>query len=527
MTAEPSAHEPAPAGRPSLLRHGEGLLRQVLRVLSAPLREALIEFAGLSTSLRVLALLGYLVVALMLFLTLGMELLRAHLPVISYQPPSAQVLFEQIPIPALFVVGLGVVLGGAYVLTGATDARPVVFVPLVVFAFALLCLLTPFDGPLPLLWCGAAPALLAVLIVVHLFKHSKYYWRGFPLVEFAIWCAVLAAYAVGFWFAHPQKEELAATVSGMSNLLLLLTIPLWSLSGLAMVDAAIDVARGVVTTLRRLFAARFVRALAVALVVTRPLMFFALFLVDTYVFPGEQAMTMQQSPLGVALVLDAFLAAPLLLLLAALALFRRWNTRAASVTLAISIASPVFTLGLVMALLNRDISDVMGLAVEGAGFLPSLVVFVAITAHGLLSMGSAFANQEGRAIPRSGRVSLCFGVTLLVISVVVALVSPRDTSGQSGQVLLEAGTNAFFALSVFFFGLPYLLWVIWRRRDRLAGREAELEGVQPVLPGLARALERKWAAVAVAWFLAFLCLACLLGVVIVSFPWGSTGPAGP
>lgn len=50
----------------------------------------------------------------------------------------------------------------------------------------------------------------------------------------------------------------------------------------------------------------------------------------------------------------------------------------------------------------------------------------------------------------------------------------------------EGVINNFFALSAFFLGLPYLLWITWRRGEELIGKEEDFAEIEPTFPKLKR-----------------------------------------
>ena len=483
------------------------LLRQLTDYLLAPLREALIDFNGLSLSLRILAVLGYASVAVLLAVTLLLDLLRDRLVVVTYTHPGVEVTVQQIPFLVLVVSAFCFVLGWAYVLTGATDSGRRVFLPIAgLFAVQLFLFLPQGDAGM-FMWFCAAPPLILGLIVAHFFTQSKRYCRDFPLVEFCLWFCVLLFFVALFWLSRQSTEHVAQTIGASFDILSLLNVPLWLFFGLATVDLAVSVGHGIVTTLRKLLPDPVLHALAVFLVLARP----AIAIVTL-------ALDQLDTILGGTLFLDAILSTlPLLALTIGAALLRRWNTRTATTIIALGIVSPVFILCVFPVLTGQEIFDPMGAALESVAVLPPLLIFVALMAHSVLSLGSAFANKDGQIIPRSGRVLLGFGFALLVIGLTVFSVNVRDAAGQLDQTFQEA-TDAFFGLSVFILGLPYLLWIVWRRRDRLVGSEAEFEGMQPVFAGLARISGRRWLVVGITAAVLLACIACLAGIFLFNPP---------
>jgi uncharacterized membrane protein YozB (DUF420 family) len=491
------------------LRRGVSrLLRTIFRVLLAPLREALIDFSGLSLSLRILAVLGYASVSLLLMLTLVLDLLKDRLALITYTSYGSEPAVGQVPFFVLIVSGFCFVLGWAYILTGATDSRRRVFLPVAAIFALQLFLFFPENTSFACLWFCTAPVLILALVGSHFFTRTKRFWREFPLIEFAVWFGVLLFYVAMFWFSNTSAEEVAKRISGIFAFVGLANFPLWVFFGLGLVDLAISVARTIVTTLRKLFPGEVLRALAVLFVLIRPIL---------AIFPVM--LEQLDSFAGGLVFFDALLSTlPLLALLVGLALFKRWNTRNATVVIALSFALPVFILFVFPSFQGGagNIFDPMEAALSGIGLFAPLLLFVALMAHSVLSVGSAFANTEGTIIPRSGRTLLIFGFALLAIALTIFSVNLRDEGGQLDQSFQEA-FDAFFGLGVFFLGLPYLGWVLWRRRDRLVGSEAEFENAEPVFAGLARGSGRVWLVVTIVVIVLCICLTCLAGLIIFGF----------
>ncbi len=157
-------------------------LKMAYDLYVVPLREAFIDFKGLSLSLRILAVLGYVAVFALLALTLLFDLFRNYLAMVTYVPYGDQPAARQVPFVVMIACGLSIALGWAYVLTGATDCRRRVFFPIVALFVVQLIFLAPIN--ILLLWCCTAPMLVAALVGAHFFTASKRYWRDFPIVEF-------------------------------------------------------------------------------------------------------------------------------------------------------------------------------------------------------------------------------------------------------------------------------------------------------------------------------------------------------
>jgi hypothetical protein len=477
------------------------LLRMAYDLYVVPLREAFIDFRGLSLSLRILAVLGYVAVFALLALTLLFDLFRNYLALVTYVPYGDQPA-RQVPFVVMIACGLSLTLGWAYVLTGATDCRRRVFFPIVALFVVQLVFLVPLTI-LPL-WCCTAPVLVVALVGAHFFTASKRYWRDFPIVEFVLWCCAMVFFIGMFWFSAQSVENLAKDIDVVAAVLSLISVPLWVAFGLAIVNLAVDAARTVVSTLRRMFPGEVLRALTVLLILIRPAGTILAF-----------ALNMQETTLGGLVFADSLVTVPLLsVAMIVVALRRRWNTRNAATILAISLILPLFILGVGMAISGKDISDILGLTLEGLGIFPPLLLFVVVMANNVLNIGAKFANKDGKYAPRSGRVTLTFGLAFLVIGLTIFLANLRD--GVTGQVdaTFQTATDNFFGLGLIFLGLPYLLWVLWRRRDELAGKEEDFATVEPIFAWLGRVSGRVWLVLSVVAIVLFTCLICLLGLTV-------------
>jgi hypothetical protein len=483
------------------------LLRQTLYYLSMPLREALIDFEGLSLSLRILAVLGYVSVFVLLLLTLLLDLFRDRLTLVRYYP-SVEEIAREIPFPVLIISSLCFALGWAYILTGATDCRRRVFLPVAGLLALQLFLFLP-QGNAMFLWFCAAPPLVLVLVGSYFFTRAKQFWRDYPLVEFFLWGCVLLFFVALFWLSGQSISDAAKNIGGIVDFISVLNVPLWVFFGLGIVDIAISVGRTVATTLRRFFPGEILRALAVFFVLVRPAIAILVL-----------ALNQLETALGGILFLDSVVSTlPLLALIVGLALFRRWSTRSASIVTSLSFASLAFILCIFPALNAQEIFDPMGSPLENLGIFPPLLTFVALMAHNVLSFGSTFADTESKIIPRSGRVLLVFGFVLLAISLTIFSVNVRDATGQLDETFQQA-TNAFFSLGLVFLGLPYLAWILWRRRDRLAGSEADFADAKPVFAGLARVSGRVWLVLGIGMAVFLCCFICVVGILFFPSPSG-------
>jgi hypothetical protein len=94
-------------------------------------------------------------------------------------------------------------------------------------------------------------------------------------------------------------------------------------------------------------------------------------------------------------------------------------------------------------------------------------LFVGLTTYNLFGMGVSFTSVDGRILPRRARILLYFGILLLVVACMLFNSNNRlqDTSRLSLDFQLLI--NNLFALSALILGVPYLVWMIWKRRPFL------------------------------------------------------------
>jgi hypothetical protein len=493
-------------------------VRRALRLLNrifyslyvAPLKEAVIDFTDLSLSHKILAVGGYLSIALVLVLTLLFELFSGELGLVTYTFSTGEAwVTKQIPTLVMITSSLGVLLGWAFLLTGATDCHPFVFVPVLgFFGFQLFALsagaLSEEGSWLELLFCLTAPVLLMGTLGLYLLTHRKSYWRNLALVEFAIWFCVMLFYVTGHWLVAPDAITVAETLEAIFNILAILAVPWWMVSGLVLVSLALDTGRKLTMTLRRIFPESMLRAITIFVMLLYPgLLVFAIAL-------GDEA-----APLVMSLVANGFLVLPLILVMVGLALFKRLTMQRVAMLLTLTFTLPVFTLGVAMALGGVDIGDVMGMSIQSTGVLPPTLVFVALMAYNVLSVGANFSDKDGKYLPRSGRILLGFGVALLVTSFTVFFANIRDPVTGNANEELQIAIDAFFAVGLFFLGLPYFIWRVWKRRDTLSGDEEALADTIPVFAWLEESLGRKGALLLTIAAVIVACLICVVGMLLI------------
>jgi hypothetical protein len=166
--------------------------------------------------------------------------------------------------------------------------------------------------------------------------------------------------------------------------------------------------------------------------------------------------------------------------------------------LTLSLASPVVVLGLSMAFSGQDFA---GLLLNMTGIFPPTLLFVGLTTYNLFGMGVTFTRMDGRILPRKARILLYFGTLLLVVACMLFTSNERVSA-----------TNelSLFALSALILGLPYLVWMVWKRREMLVGPGVEID-LPPRWTGLERIPRLAWMALALVLSCACSCL--LVGIL--------------
>lgn len=471
-----------------------------------PIKEALVDTKGLSLSQRILIYAGYIILFSLLILTLVLEVFGQNLSGITFMTTND---IWNISYVAVLVSSGGFIIGWTYVLTGATDFRRRAFLPIMgLFAIQLL-FLTPIGGPLTVaVFCFAGLFLLG-LVGLHLFTHSSRYWRDFPIIEFGLILSGLLVSMIGMWFLNETDTNTALSLNGAFSVLFLILILFWFTSGLTLINGATRLARRIVIILRYLFTEPILHAIVVLVVLVRP--------VGTIM--GVILTPTGNVQLGTALLLDICISVPLPFLLLIFAVTKRWTSAHLLPLLAISLATPFFTLGMSIALFsNVDVTDRVELALEGVGLLPPLLLFVGLMSYNVLSAGTAFANEEGQYTPRSGRVLVLFGVAILITSATLFFVNMQNPDTGEPNLTIQSLTNNAFVLGLFIFSLPYIVWLGWKRRERLVGEDDTFLNIEPLLHQVEGLVPHKQAWLIIAVVLAGLCACsiCSVGMLLTN-----------
>lgn len=387
------------------------------KLLHTALRERLVHTHDLPRGVWLLTLLGYVSVASLLMVQLFLELHTGKLPHVRFHDVRGQLL--SVPLPGMVFSTLAFVLGWALLLTGASDCRRRVFLPIVgVFVFHLLVLLPYADvsgyemeGGTTL-WGLLAVLLVGVPVALHFFTRRTRYWRDAPLLEFAAWLAVVLVFTA-LLFGGDNLQLVAVHLYLTFYFLALFGGLYFFLSGLEVADFAVSTTGGIVTWLSYRLPGWVIHVLVIP--TTLALLFLlivALFSAGALLFGSGNTGAVYTTTGLVLLVLSLFCALPLLWGLRTL-LARRWSIWTTRTLLAYECAYFVFLAGIWLAAkTGKDFTEAVLSAINA---IPPGLLFVGLMTLNVLNFGVRFANTEGRIMPRTGRVTLYFGSALLMI----------------------------------------------------------------------------------------------------------------
>lgn len=166
------------------------------------------------------------------------------------------------------------------------------------------------------------------------------------------------------------------------------------------------------------------------------------------------------------------------------------------------------TLGLSMAFSGKDFTELL---LKMTGFFPPTLLFVGLTTYNLFGMGVAFTGVDGRILPKRARLLLYFGTLFLVVACMLFLSNQRIAETNQLSLDFQNLINNLFALSALFLGIPYVVWMVWKRREMLIGLENDFSG-PPRWPWLGRVPGPAW--IALSLVLVCAC-SCLLVVILL------------
>ena len=407
--------------------------------------ENFIDLQGLPISLKILTISGYVAVFGLLFFTLLVELAGDHLPTVQYTVTEENL---KLPLVVMAIASLAFVLGWAYLLTGAAAATPRIFLPVLALFALQLFLVT---GGTLLLILLEVFFFLAVLVIYGLTFRTRF-WRDLPGLHFFGWLGAVSVIIILSVGTAATNASVAVALSANFSIVMLLTLLFWVVLGFSIVDLGIQIGRAFTQIGLRYLPFSTFSALIVFVLLIHPAVIALVFWLTKDGF----------------LLLDLLFS--ILFILGALALWfvRRWSASTIAVLLTLSLASPVVILGLSMAFTGQDFAELL---LKMTGIFPPLLLFVGLTTYNLFGMGVAFTGVDGRVLPRRARVLLYFGTLILVVATMLFLSNQRNAETNQLSTDMQTMINGLLALSALALGIPYVIWMVWKRREMLIGPE--------------------------------------------------------
>lgn len=455
---------------------------------NSPLRrviaENFIDFQGLSITLMILIVVGYLAVLGLLLFTMLVELAGDRLPVVLYSISNEN---YKVPLLVMGVSGLAFIAGWAYLLAGAAAAKARIFLP-VLAVFALQLFLVT-GGNLLLLFLELV-FFMAVLVIYGLTFRTRF-WLDLPGLHFFGWLGAVSIIVILSVGISATNADVATALSANFSIMQLLTMVFWVFLGLSVINLGVSIGRGFNRFTRKRLPFPVYSALIVFFLIIHPAVIALVFWVTKDGF----------------WLLDFLFSIPLILAALIVWIAHRWTASSASVFLVLCIATPVLVMGISMAFAGKDFTELM---LRMTGLFPPTLLFVGLTTYNLFGMGAAFTSVDGTVLPRRARILLFFGTLLLVVAGMLFMSNDRIVETNQLSTDLQTFINNLFALSALFIGVPYVVWMVWKRRPMLIGAEIDFSD-PPRWGWLSRVSGQVWIALGV--ILACAC-SCLLGVVL-------------
>lgn len=432
----------------------------------APIRDTFLDTHDLPGAQRAIAFGGYLLFFGLVLCTLGLELfgMRWSGPVYT-----AEAISRQISWGAVVAASMGFVLGWAYLLVGAAQARWYLVVP-VLSLLALQCLLgVSYDSSFVssvfvLVVIGAVAITLGISHRQRWFDHAPH-WVLLGLT------LILAVGVGAFWLSRSAAAR-GADAYAVVAFAFWFTEPMWVLGGLALVKFGIFVASSTVGRLRVGFSAQAVRWFGALVLLLHPPLA-ALIAFPLLFLGGEGTLLAYAGALGSFIWYDGLLCGGLALLALGAVVLKRWRADTAALFLALRLT--LFGYGLTFTILMMsgfDMSNPFFGTVERLALFPPAFYFMGTLVLGVLGFFMPFANDGSRFLPRTSRIALIFGCAILTTTVIFFFFQSRDveTGAEISSALILPTT---FYLGTTLLGLPYLIYVAFRDPSRLRGSDPQ------------------------------------------------------
>lgn len=421
-------------------------------------QNTVVDVNSLSRQLRWLTIFGYgavlfFVAAFILFEFVGDALPRLYFPVDGL---SADDVIEMgyTSYGALALFSLTTVLGWGLLLTGASDCRRRVFIP--VFAFYMIVLmLTSFWGEGREDGSGAAFQCLDILLLIFAFgfgvavaiTRRLAFWSRYPLIEFVGWSGLTALHMLLSWGSAESQVAIGNGFVIMAGMLAVVALPFWFLLGMDAAAAINEYAYFATHRVQAVLAPRTFRWLVPIFVLAE--------LIAGFLLVGND------NDNGIGIVVCA----PLLLLaILVLAVARRWTMKAAAITFWSAMVALLFGVFYALAVQGADVNEVL---LESTRVLPPALVFTVLLLYDVMTFGTRAASTDGRIMPRSGRLLMYLGVVVLTAGFTIFIFNLVNAeTGEPAGGFQKFANDATF-LGLFFLGPLYLLRTLWKSRDDL------------------------------------------------------------
>ena len=460
-------------------------------------RKKMAYWHGLSWSVRMLTIFGYVVAFALLLATAFYTLPSGDsLGSVEIEAPTWS---YDVPFVAMIASIVGMTLGWALLLTGASDFSRPLFVVCVCLLVGQLFGFSRISNNidtiyLVLMW---VLILLVLTIPIGVELASRYLPSWFersylPLLEFTAWAVMVAMFLGLLWLSLGTHTSRASTFYNIFFQSLTVFLVFWFLLGLQAGILTITVGRWIVTKLRSWLSGKVLSLLTVSALLAQLLLawrsvgfnYSALFTPWNW----ENLFYMPWVVIAPSLVLWAL----------ALWLTRRWTANSAATLLTFSLASCVFSVYFHMKIASyRKIANDANLpeAVANAAqrldptnpAIPVIVqglLFVGLVTYGLLRFGVRYAETGGAGMPRTGRALVYPGTVILISTLMLYFVSlrPQELLLKNPGSLhwsqkitafqwLQIFTNNIFAYGMLGLGGLYVIWVACRRREQLVAPE--------------------------------------------------------
>lgn len=446
------------------------------------LRRGLIDLRPERWDVRLMAAIGLLATLAMLLAVLSFShgLLAGNPVVLKFS--NAPDTTYSIPFVALMLAMLGFAVGWALLLAGGARCRFWVFLLIgALFVVQALVLGNAVAGSdLSLL---AFTCLLSLEVVLALgsyfalrYLRRKWTWVGIP--EIAWWLGLVSAFVALIWIGGESNSAIATYFAISISVVLILATFYWFYLAIDIAEVGVKVGRLVVNGARQLLSPQLARWLILVFLLFKPFFSFGLFGLTE----------------SLSLALDIFASLAPIVIAVVLLLVRRYSATAAYVLLSLSLTLSVMGVSLALAQGGSDFSSFI---LERTKLVSPIVIFVTLTIWDIASSGARFANNDGKILPRAGRIPLYAGALTLATTTTMFYTAAHN------PLLQEMADNALL-LGLAILGIPYILFVTWRRREMMIGSPLrEEEGL-----ALFRRMPRKaWAAV-VALAIVIACCGC-------------------